>query len=426
MAKLTNRTLQLLAPDPDGRDTFAWDGELRGFGVRMKPSGAATFLVQYRTPEGRTRRLALGRVGTLTPEEARKAARQSLAAVARGTDPSVERKSLRHALTVAEMCDFYMDAARAGQVTTQFHRAKSASTVGFDQGRIERHIKPLIGKQIANRLSRHDVQRMVDAISLGRTAGIFAGKPRGRAVVTGGAGTAARVVGLLGGIWTWAERRGLVSGPNPAHGIEKAASATLDRVLSFDEVARLGSVIRAAENDQPAAVAAVRLLALSGLRREEACGLRWREIHEADSCLRLENTKTGRSRRAIGKAVVELLRSLPRNGSEFVFPAKRSAGFSDLKKRIATLFDMAGLGDSRCRELRRTFSTIASNEGYSDATIGELLGHAQSGVTARHYIRRPDAALVAAAEHISGIIARALGGDVVGATVTPLRRISQL
>jgi integrase len=72
------------------------------------------------------------------------------------------------------------------------------------------------------------------------------------------------------------------------------------------------------------------------------------------------------------------------------------------------LFDAAGLRDVRSHDLRRTFATIAADEGYSDATIAELLGHARRGVTARHYIRPPDAALVAAADRVAARIAAAL------------------
>jgi len=74
----------------------------------------------------------------------------------------------------------------------------------------------------------------------------------------------------------------------------------------------------------------------------------------------------------------------------------------------APLFDAAGLAGVRSHDLRRTFASVAADQGYSDATIGELLGHARRGVTARHYIRRPDAALVAAADRVSALVVAAL------------------
>jgi hypothetical protein len=93
----------------------------------------------------------------------------------------------------------YLEAARAGLVVPRFRRPERPSTVAIDEGRVAHHIKPLIGDLPARDLTRADVQRMTDAIAAGGTAGTYAGRPRGKAVVTGGAGTAARVVELLGG-----------------------------------------------------------------------------------------------------------------------------------------------------------------------------------------------------------------------------------
>ena len=70
MAKITKRSVDALEPQA-GRDVFGWDSELRGFGIRVKPSGVKTFLIQYRNAGGRTRRLVLGRYGALAPEVAR-------------------------------------------------------------------------------------------------------------------------------------------------------------------------------------------------------------------------------------------------------------------------------------------------------------------------------------------------------------------
>ncbi len=419
MPKLTKRTIDALRPKASG-DLFVCDDEIKGFGVRMKPSGSGSYLIQYRTPQGRTRRLAFAKVGTSTPDEARARARLLLAEVEAGGDPSGARHEARVALTVAELCGQYLDAARAGLVLTRFKKTKSASTIYNDEGRISRHIVPLIGSRIARDLTRATVQRMADAIAAGKTAGEIVTKARGVARVEGGAATAARTVELLGGIWTWAERRGLVSGGNPARGVEKHRGEAKDRTLNPDELARLGAVLREQEPLHPMATAAVRLIALTGLRREEACGLRWREIDFTTSCLRLEATKTGRSLRPIGRMARSLLETLPRGESEYVFPNRGATGSADLKKRIAGIFDGAGLADARAHDLRRTFASVAADEGYGDATVGELIGHARRGVTSRHYIRRPDAALIAAADQVSARIAAAMGGSK-GAEIVPLR-----
>lgn len=201
---------------------------------------------------------------------------------------------------------------------------------------------PLIGDVSVKDLKRSDVQRMADAIASGKTAGVFKGKARGRAVVTGGSGTACRVVELLGGIYSWAEKRDLVQGPNPTRGVETIRGEPKERVLSPSEMAELGKALRAHEAKAPMATAAIKLISLTGLRRSEACRLRWREIDEAGHCLRLEATKTGRSVRPVSKQALALLRSQPReDGAEWIFARVDGKAPAELKKPMKTIFAAA-------------------------------------------------------------------------------------
>jgi site-specific recombinase XerD len=407
MPGLTKRALD--AAKPRRGDYFLWCDTLAGFGARIYPSGKKVFVVQVRVGRGQ-RRVKIGAYGPFTVEKARQRAADIIRAAAEGRDPQREKSEAREAVTVAELCDQYLAAARAGLVTTRFKRPKRAATVAIDEGRVARHIKPLIGKVRARDVTRADVQRMADAIAQGKTAGVFAGRPRGRAVVTGGAGTAGRVVELLGGIYSWAEKRELVPSMTPTRGVDRARGDARDRVLTPEELGALGQAIATNESKSPMAAAALRLIAVTGLRREEACGLRWREIDPTGSCLRLEATKTGRSTRPIGKSALALLQGVPKLSDEWVFPSRKGTGRAELKKSISDLFESAGLSDARSHDLRRSFASAAADEGYSEATIGELLGHARRSVTSRHYIRRPDAALVAAADRVSARIAAALNG----------------
>ena len=407
MPSLTKRAVD--AAKPQAGDYFLWCSSTPGFGVRVYPSGNKVFVAQVRVGR-QQRRVKIGLFGPFTVEQARKRGEEVVRAASEGRDPQQDKRDARNAITVADLCNSYLEAARAGLVITRFRRSKRASTVAIDEGRIARHIKPLVGRIPARDLRRAAVQRMADDIAKGKTAGVFEAKPRGRAVVTGGTKTAARVVELLGGIYTWAEKRELVPGPNPVRGVEKAKGTPKDRVLTAGELKTLGQSIRDAELASPAAAACARLIALTGLRREEAAGLTWDEVDEAGSCLRLRDTKTGRSTRPLGSAANKLLAALPRK-SKWLFPNKAGTGSADLKKRLATIFNAAGLVDARSHDLRRTFASFAAEEGYSDATIGEMLGHARRGVTSKHYIRRPDAALVAAADQIAARIERLLSED---------------
>src|ERR1700730_12676805 len=206
MTALTKRTLDAAKPRADRY--FIWCGSLPGFGARIYPAGRKVFVAQVRVGRAQ-RRVTIGTYGAFTVEQARKRAEEVIRAAAEGRDPQREKADARAAITVAELCDEYLTAARAGLVMTRFRRPKRPATVAIDEGRVSRHIVPLIGKKPARDLRRADVQRMADAIAQGKTAGTFKGKPRGRAVVTGGPGTAARVVELLGGIWGWGAKRDL-------------------------------------------------------------------------------------------------------------------------------------------------------------------------------------------------------------------------
>src|SRR5207237_10320828 len=138
-------------------------------------------------------------------------------------------------------------------------------------------------------------------------------------------------------------------------------------------------------------------------------------------CLRLEQSKTGRSTRPIGKAALAVLQSGPReDGLEWVFPRVDGLGSSTMRKPIAELFNAAGLADARSHDLRRTFASVAADMGYGDATIAELLGHARRGVTQRHYVRRSDPVLIAAADKVAAHIAAVLDGKL-GATLAEPR-----
>ena len=408
MPALTKRLVD--AAKPRHVDYFRWCSGTPGFGIRVYPSGKRVFVCQVRVGRA-TRRIKIGLYGPYTVEQARRRAQDIVRAASEGRDPQREKIDGRNAITVSRMCDSYLEAARVNLVVTRFRRPKRAATLKIDEGRVARHIKPLIGQLRAGDVTRGDVQHMADAIAQGKTAGVFPCKPRGKAIVTGGAAAATRAVGLLGGIYSWAEKRSLVSGPNPAHGVETARGDPKERTLSLDELSALGRVLEAKATTLPGPVAALRLIALTGLRREEVCGLRWAEIDLPGSCLRLEHTKTGRSVRPIGSAAKEVLRAIIKVSDKSVFPNNGDTGSADFKKAIATLFNSAGLNDARSHDLRRTFGSIAADEGYGDSTIGELLGHARRGVTARHYIRRPDAALIASADRVCSIIARALHGE---------------
>ncbi|MGO9237250.1 MAG: tyrosine-type recombinase/integrase [Methylocella sp.] len=398
--KITKRLVDTLRPDPSGRDLFIWDCELRGFGVRVLRSGSASYLVQYQTTEGRTRRLKLAALGELTPDEARSLAREKLGAVAKGGDPSAERHKARDAKSVAELCDAYLGEAD-GRV--------KASTLAMDRSRIETHVRPLIGRRPAISVTLEDIERLQADIAAGKTARERNGRG---GVTTGGRGVAARTVGMLGTIFEWARRRKLID-ENPVRGVQKYREGKQRRFLSVEEIGRLGEAMRSAveEGENPVTIACIRFLLTTGLRRMEALGLPWSWVDFQSRCIRFADTKSGAQMRPIGTEAARVLTDLPRvAGSPWVFPGlDASKHVVGLPKVLGRLCARAGLEGVTVHVLRHAFAATAAEAGFSELTIAGLLGHTVPGVTAR-YAHVPDAALLVAADHVSARIAAALDG----------------
>lgn len=417
MSKITKRTVNALRPDIGGRDVFLWDagdGALKGFGVRVKPSGAAAYFVQYRNKEARTRRLVVGKVGTLTPDEARTLAGDALKAVAKGGDPSAERHAVRGAISVGDLCDLYLADAK-GRV--------KASTLAMDKSRIETHVKPLIGRLTVRSLTSADVERMKASIVAGKTAKPRKEKGRG-GVSTGGAGVAARTVGMVGTILEYARQSLKLIKENPARGVKRPADGKQRRFLKLEEITLLGKAMSAAaeRGENVTGLAAIEFLLLTGLRRMEALSLKSDWVDGRSRCIRFPDTKSGPQIRPIGADAVKLVEKLPtKDDCEWAFPADHGDGhFVGLPKVLTRVCSKAGLEGVTVHVLRHSFAAVAAEMGYSELTIAGLLGHSVPGVTAR-YAHVPDAALVAAADRVSARIADALEGKGGTADVVPFR-----
>jgi integrase len=208
---------------------------------------------------------------------------------------------------------------------------------------------------------------------------------------------------------------------NPVRGVILFADRKRERRLSDEEYARFGEALRDAEKTLwPAAVAAARLIALTGLRRGEALSLKWAEIDLTRRTAALSDTKTGKSIRPLSRAACDVLRGQSRT-SELVFPATRGdgpmSGFPKIWARIARLVDLPA--DVTPHVLRHSFASLASDLGYSEPTIASLVGHAGRSVTSR-YVHSADAVLLAAADAVANRTAE-LMGEPRDSTVVALR-----
>jgi hypothetical protein len=253
MAKLTKRLVENLRPE--AADVFLWDDLLPGFGVRMKPSGSRSYLVQYRNRHGRTRRVTLGRHGVLTAEQARDRARQMLAAVRRGEDPSQDRRVRRATPTLASLAEQFLAehvaSKRKGRTHVEYRRL------------FARVILPALGRYPIEALTRSEVARLHHA-------------QRGTPY------QANRVLAVLSKFLNWAEQHGFrADGSNPCRHVVKFEERKRDRYLSAEELARLGAALAEAERtgtESPSVVAAIRLLVFTGARLSEVLTLRWAEL----------------------------------------------------------------------------------------------------------------------------------------------------
>ncbi len=451
-------TIKTIATIPMGKTL--WDdgkGAVAGLGARRQKGEAVTYVLKYRTQDGRQRWLTIGRHGSpWTPDLARAEARRLLVEVVKGDDPATEKQQARKAATVAQLCDEYLEAAKAGRLLTRRGVMKKPATLDGDRGRIERHIKPLLGNLKVAAVSRQDVERFNNLVSEGATAARIKTGKHGLARVSGGRGTATRAMGLLGALFNYAVRQGMRA-DNPAVGVARHAYAERQRRASTEEYAALGEAVRtmlkgsqeyAALSEAlstmpksakeyaahkktlqtmphptwPAALAAAWFLALTGWRRGEALALKWSEVDLETRTARLPDTKTGFSMRPLSHAACKVLRDHPRLG-ELVFPAsigvdKHMSGFRKIWVRIAAKAQLPD--DVTPHVLRHSFASVAADLGFSELTIAAMIGHRKASVTSK-YAHHADAVLLQAADTVSDRIAELMGEAQGKGAVVALR-----
>lgn len=433
MPKLTKSSVESAKPKGD-RYRFLWDSAVRGFALRVWPTGKKVYVYQYRDAQRRVQRIHLGDASSTTVEKARKLARRYAsdadAALTDPTkDPARQRTAARAtdaAVTVAELAAFFL--------TDRRKRAKPATVAEYER-LLNRDVLPTLGASPVNTISRGTIEALL-------------------ATMENRPATANNCLAILGAMFTYALDHELrADGRNPCARIRRYPLTSRRTWLTQPQYTALGAALTRAEVTglpappvlknakrgmskarrakvtgrkrgayaidrarvrlepaNPIAVAVIRFLALSGWREGEALTLRRDAIDWDRGTVRLDETKTGRSVRPLGTAALDVLRSVPTfAGNMFVFPGAKEGDHLKEVKRLWLAAKFATSVKVRLHDLRHSFATTGRELGFSDYVIAQLVGHTIDGMTGR-YGDVPPETVKRAADAIATTIANRLAG----------------
>ena len=373
-----------------GKPGVYWDRDLPGFGVRLYGTGRKTYVVQTRGPAG-SRRVTVGQHGKVSAEQARNMAAAIIDRIKAGEEPMPETAASAPEPTVADLAERFMRTHVAVEC--------KASTRRLYRQRLNNHIFPALGEMPVGSVEREHIAALHHAL---REI-----KP-----------TANSVLWVLSKMFAVAEAWGLrATGSNPCRSVRKYKSRYRERFLSREEYQRIGRVLDEAQargSAWPAAVAAIRLLMLTGCRSNEIATLRWDDVDRTVGELRLRDTKTGARMVPLTPTALELVDGIERMpGNPWVFVGKKSGSHvGDLSNHWHGLRVRADLSDVRLHDLRHSYASRALALGESLSMIGKLLGHRKVETTARYAHLARDTEKVSAAR-VAGSIESDILPEVV-------------
>ncbi len=400
--KFTRTTVARLGCPPGRGEAFHWDADLPGFGLRCLASGVRRYVVQYRTKLGGQRRVSLGDPGTVKLDEARDKARDMLAQVRLGGDPHAAqqdaRRQAREAVRVSALVDGYLAAAAK--------RMRPRSLIETKR-HLSEHGKPL-HERIAAEVDRREVATLLASIAE-RSGGV----------------TANRVRSSLSAMWTWAVMAGLQDANPVALTAKPAIEASRERVLSDAELAATWHATGGdADHDR-----IVRLLMLTGCRRDEVGRMRWSELDGDVWTLPALRAKNGLAHElplpALAIAQLPPRRTLPatavndaparQRGAVFGETEAGFSGWSRCKARLDARLAAGGAEGApwTLHDLRRTFVTRMNDMGVAEPHVIEALVNHHSGTAKRGvagvynrsaYREQKRTALTTWADHLAALV----------------------
>ncbi|MEM9961808.1 MAG: site-specific integrase [Pseudomonadota bacterium] len=372
MATATRRPTEITASTPTER--IDWDTEVPGLGLRIRPSGTASWILQRRV-QGRLKKITLGRASDIDLALARELARETSALPPADTPPT-------EAPTLAAFAErFLADCAGRWKPATATRHGRDVNV----------RIVPRLGRLRVDRVTCHDVAAWRNALAGASSSG-----------------TSDRALAVLSGMMRHAEALGLRrGGTNPCRGLRRRQTGFKAQRLGRSDWARLGAVLAKREEATPVLVGIVRFIALTGCRRGEAVGLEWDWVQK-DRAL-LPDSKSGPRTLWLGKEVRQLLAALPRTSSPMVFPGRHGGSIdAELTAFWPVTRQVAGLPRLRLHDLRHGFATAAIESGITERVLAGLLGHRDLATTAA-YVHPSEEAVSAAAERVGAHLDRSLG-----------------
>lgn len=383
MPRLTKRIVDQIVPGPS--ETVHWDDELRGFGVRVWPSGRKVYLVMCRV-KGRLRRITIGPHGPITADKARDRAFELLSEARNGRNPVKEVDQARKAPTVKGL----------GERFLKEHvelRCKPSTQAEYKRS-VELFINPKIGTRKVTDIERKDIAELHHGLNHIPYQ-------------------ANRTLGVLSKMFNLAEVWGLrPDGSNPCLHVKKYVEQKRERFLTSKEFAALGAALREVEQDgseTQSAIDAIRLLSLTGCRLGEIMTLQWAHVDIKARELRLPDSKTGAKIVHFGKTAAGVLERIEKvEDNPYVIPGKKfGSHLMDLQHPWRRIRTKAKLDDVRIHDLRHSYASGALALGEGLTMIGKLLGHTQVQTTARYAHLATDP-VKAAASRVSDTIGTAM------------------
>ena len=393
---LTERRIRDAKPGP--KASILWDETVKGFGVRITPAGAKSYIINYHVGGHRYRRATLARCSEIPLREARERAGRELAAIRAGeTDPLKRRRDARDAPTVAAFVQQFFEVEAPARIA---RGRMKAGTVEVYRYQADKHILPAIGNRRVADVTRADIERMVANLP---------GPSRNR------------VLALVSRLFTLAETWELrAPGSNPTRKVERAREQARDRVLSPSELSALSAALRDAAERSPANVAAIRFAAVTGLRIGEVLAVRWEHVDFEAGRLLLPETKTGRRWHDLPSPALAILADIHRIGDwTFTNNGKAPATYKRVRETFARVAASAGLENVRLHDLRRTVMTNAVMAGVGTHVLRDLLGHKTTAMADR-YVRSLANPVRDAREQVAVTMAAMMEGE--GGEVVPMER----